>query len=195
MDQDPHAAPKKTIEEVMAEFDRTHNIPINITDNITHSEFVDGMKKKRLAYTSVGEPNQFLAFPEKLLFEILCLSYTVFPIILISIWAYLNRSWWSLIGIPISYLGAFSGASKSKLIYFFLCICIWNWLTHGFDIHQFCTFYFFCALWGYALFNVAEGFQRNAATAALLRNSDLFSDAIANKRIMVFLKREASQEA
>jgi hypothetical protein len=195
MDQNSNAAPNKTIEKVLAEFDRTHNTPINITDNITHPEFVDGMKKRRLGYTSVGEPNQFITFPEKLFFEILCLSYTVLPIIFISVWAYLNRSWWTLIGIPIAYLGAVSGAFKSKLIYLFLFICIWNWLTQGFDIHQFLTFYFICALWGYALFSAAEGLQNSAATAALLRNSDLFSNAIANKRIMVFLKREASQEA
>ena len=130
MNQESNATPKKTIEEVMAEFDRTHNIPINITDNITHPEFVDGMKMKRLGYTSVGEPNQFIAFPEKLLFEVLCLSYTILPIILISIWSYLNRSWWTLIGIPIAYLGAFSGPLNLNL---FICFYVF---AYGIGSHM-----------------------------------------------------------
>jgi hypothetical protein len=190
MSQDSNATPKKTTEEVIEDFNRTHNLPINITDTVTHTEFVHGVKAGKIGFKSIGEPNQLLRGASKAVFTLFAIFYTALPLLLIPTWSYIQTNWWLLLGIPISYLGAFSAASRSKLIYLFLLFCLWNWFKHGFDIQQFTTFYFLCAFWGYVFFNAAEGFQRSSALKALLVDPDLFSNAIADKRIIIIKKRE-----
>jgi hypothetical protein len=50
-------APKKSIDEVMEEYDRLHNIPINVTETITHEEFVRGLRDGTVSFaTKGGEP-------------------------------------------------------------------------------------------------------------------------------------------
>src|SRR5438132_32936 len=81
------------------------------------------------------------------------------PLILIPLWAYHERNAWLLIGISISYLGSFSAAFNSKLIFLFLMLCIGVWLKAGFSFHQYITFFFFCAAFGYLFFELAESTQ------------------------------------
>jgi len=189
MSHDSNATPKKTTEEVIEEFNRTHNIPINITDTVTHTEFVHGVKAGKIGFKSIGE-QPIAKWNIQSCFTLFAIFYTALPLLLIPTWSYIQTNWWLLLGIPISYLGAFSAASRSKLIYLFLLFCLWNWFKHGFDIHLYTTFYFLCALWGCFFFNAAEGFQRSSALKALLIDPDLFSNAIADKRIIIIKKRE-----
>jgi hypothetical protein len=47
------------------------------------------------------------------------------------------------------------------------------------------TFYSLCALWSWALFLIAEDYQRRCATQNLITSSALFDDAVANQKVMI----------
>jgi hypothetical protein len=48
---------EKTIDEAMEEYNRLHNMPIDVTDNITHEEFVAGVAKGTIGLKFIkGEP-------------------------------------------------------------------------------------------------------------------------------------------
>jgi hypothetical protein len=50
-------APKKSIDEITEEYNRLHNIPINVTETITHEEFVRGLQDGTVGFaTKGGEP-------------------------------------------------------------------------------------------------------------------------------------------
>jgi hypothetical protein len=120
----------------------------------------------------------------------------VAPLFLASGWAFYERNWWLLMGIPVSYVATYSATRGSKIIFLFLCVCIGVWIRSGFSIHQYVTFFFFCALWGYMLFQMAESAQNEYAMQSLVENEDLFAHAVTDKKIIVVRKQgEATSSA
>ena len=138
----------------------------------------------------VGEPQQFITGARKAIFSIFVLLYTIAPLILIPLLAYHERNAWLLLGIPVSYIASYSAAAHSKLIFLFLMLCIGVWLKSGFSFHQYITFFFFCSLWGYLFFQLAESTQTQYSLQSLMERPDTFDRAIAEHRIMIVRKEE-----
>ena len=140
----------------------------------------------------VGEPQQFIAGARKAIFNLFVLLYTIVPLVFIPLWAYHERNPWLLIGVPVSYLASFSAASHSKLIFLFLMLYVGVWLKTGFSFHQYITFFFFSALWGYFFFELAESTQTQYALYTLIERPDIFDRAVAEHRIMIVRKEAKS---
>jgi hypothetical protein len=160
-------------------------------EGITHAEFIAGTMSGTIGFKCmVGEPQQFISGARKAIFSILVLLYTIAPLIAVSIWAYHEHNAWLLLGAPISYIASYSAAAHSKLIFLFLMLCIGVWLKTGFSFHQYITFFFFCSLWGYLFFQLAESTQTEYALQSLIERSDIFDRAISEHRIMIVRKEE-----
>ena len=158
---------------------------------ITHAEFATGVRSGTIGFTCpVGEPNQFITGARKAIFNTFVLLYMFAPLILVPIWAYHERNAWLLIGIPVSYIASYSAAAHSKLIFLFFMLCIGVWLKTGFSLHQYITFFFFCSLWGYLFFQLAESTQNEYALQSLIERPDIFNRAIAEHRIMIVRKEQ-----
>jgi hypothetical protein len=165
-------------------------------EGVTHQEFAAGAQSGTIGFKCmIGEPQQFLRGARKAIFNIFVILYTIAPLILISLWAYRERNGWLLLGIPISYAASYSAAAGSKLIFLFLALCIGVWLKLGFSFHQYITFFFFCALWGYLFFQLAESTQNEYALQSLIERADIFDQAIAEHRIMIIRKTESASNA
>jgi hypothetical protein len=161
---------------------------------ITHAEFAAGAQNRTIGFKCmVGEPQQFIRGARKAIFNIFVLLYMLAPLILVSIWAYHERNAWLLIGIPVSYIASYSAAAHSKLIFLFLLLCIGVWLKAGFSFHQYITFFFFCSVWGYLFFELAESTQNEYALQSLIERPDVFDRAIADNRIMIVRKEQRAQ--
>jgi len=162
---------------------------VTANEGITHTEFAAGARSGTTGFKCmVGEPSQFITGAYKAIFNIFVLLYTLVPLILIPIWAYHERNAWLLIGIPVSYIASYSAAAHSKLIFLFFVLCIGVWLKAGFSFHQFITFFFSCALFGYLCFAWAESTQNDYALQSLIEHPDTFNRAIAEHRIMIVRK-------
>jgi hypothetical protein len=70
----------------------------------------------------------------------------------------------------------------------FFALCVGVWLKLGFSFHQYITFFFFSALWGYLLFELAESTQNEYALQTFIGRPDIFEHAIAEHRIMIVRK-------
>lgn len=154
--------------------------------DISHAEFVAGVRNATLGVRFIGEPSQLLRGAQKAPFHIFTLLYMLAPLVVIPVWAYYVGTWWLLLGIPVTYFAVFLAASKSKLIYLFTCLCIGVWFKLGFSIHQYITFHFLCATWGHIFFACAEESQNTEGLQALVNDADLFYRALAQNRILIF---------
>ena len=90
------------------------------------------------------------------IFTILAMLYQVAPLLIIPLWAYHVGNWWLLAGIAASFVGSAEAGQYSRATLLFGCYCIGFWIHYGFSIYHYTTFYFFCASWGYMLWNLAE---------------------------------------
>jgi hypothetical protein len=163
---------------------------------ITHAEFTAGAHSGTMGFKCMtGEPQQFISGARKAIFNTFVLLYMLAPLILVSIWSYQERNAWLLIGIPVSYIASFSAAAHSKLIFLFLMLCIGVWFKAGFSFHQYITFFFFCSLWGYLFFKLAESTQNEYALQSLIERPDVFERAIAENRIMIVRKEQRETAA
>ena len=161
-------------------------------EGITHAEFAAGAQRGTIGFKCiVGEPHQFITGARKAIFNVFVLLYMLAPLILVPTWAYHERNAWLLAGIPASYIASYSAAAHSKLIFLFLMLCIGVWLKAGFSFHQYITFFFFCSLWGYLFFQLAESTQNEYALQSLIERPEIFNRAIAEHRIMVVRKQGA----
>jgi hypothetical protein len=186
---------RKNINDVTEEYNKLNNIPIDVTNNITHAEFVTGMRNKTIGFKCLlGEPCQLIRGARKAIFNILVMLYMAAPLIIIPLWAYHVGNWWLLVGIVVSYVASFSAANRSKIIFLFACFCTGFWILSGFSIYQYITFYFFCALWGYMLFQVAESVQTKYAMQSLIESLELFNEAIAQNKIMIVRRRTGGSD-
>jgi hypothetical protein len=167
-------------------FKGAHDSIAEANKGVTHVDFVAGVQSGTLGFKCMrSEPSSLLGGARKAIFNLLVLLYTVAPLLLVSGWAFHERSWWLLLGIPVSYIATYTATRGSKIIFLFLLFCIGVWIWNGFSIHQYVTFFFFCALWGYMFFQMAEAAQNDYAMQSLVENPDLLAQAIAEKRIMI----------
>jgi hypothetical protein len=160
-------------------------------EGVSHADFVAGVQSRVLGFKCMrGEPSSLLSGARKVMFHFLVLLYTVAPLFVVPAWAFYERDWWLLLGIPVSYAATYSATRGAKIIFLFLLVCIGIWIRSGFSIHQYVTFFFFCALWGYILFQMAESAQNEYAMQSLVESSDLFARALAEKKIMIVRKQD-----
>ena len=184
--------PKKSIDEVMEEYDALHNIPIDVTDAITHEEFVTGVRNKTIGFKVMqGEPITLVKGVRKTVFNILVMLYIVAPFLIIPFWAYHESNWWLLIGIVVASLLAPQLAQRKghSIGGLFLLACVGFWFFKG--IHNYYTFLSLCALWGYMFFQMADNAQTEYAIQSLIDSPELFKKAIAEKRILVVHRRDS----
>jgi len=181
---------KKSFDEVTEEYDRLHNIPIDITDSITHPAFVAGVQNHTVGIKVIrGEPCTLVTGFRKAIFNFFVMLYLAGPALIIPFWAYHEGNWWFLFGIPVAsivtpLLAQRKGNGIGGLS---LLACIVFWFAAG--IHNYFTFFSLCILWGYMFFQIAESTQNDYALQLLMEKPELFARAIAEKRIIVIKKR------
>jgi len=153
--------------------------------NFSHTDFVAGIKDKSLLVVFAGSPYKLLTGVRLGFFYALVSLYMFAPLFLVPAWAYHESNWWLLFGILVSCAGSISAGRESKIIYLFTLFCIIFWFKNGFTIYQYVTYYYFCALWGYLLYQMAEGAQHEYAQQALIESPDLFQSAQDQDQITV----------
>ncbi len=181
----------KTIDEVMEEYNKLHNIPIDVTDSITHEEFVAGVANKTTGFKVVGrEPITLVSGVRKSMFSFFAALYLAAPLLIIPFWAYHERNWWLLIGIPIASFIApqlFALRQRFSSGALLLVACIVFWVIKG--LHSDFTFFLLCSMWGCFFFQLADSAQTRYAMESLVESPDLFNKAIADKSIVILRKR------
>lgn len=80
---------------------------------ITHEQFVAGLENGELGLRFVCEPCTLLRGARSTIFTIVALLYTVGPLVLIPLWAFLEKNWWLLLGIAFSYAANLVAGSNS----------------------------------------------------------------------------------
>jgi hypothetical protein len=160
---------------------------------ITHADFADEMLNGTVGCL-LGEPYQLLKGARWAMFTFLAMLYTVAPLIIISLWAYHVGNWWLLAGIAVSYVASASAGQASRIIFVFNCYCIGFWIHNGFSIYHYTTFYFFCALWGYMIYQLADTVQTSCARQSLIKSSKIFDEAITQNRLRI-VQLDSSQKA
>jgi len=109
------ADPKKSADS--EEYDRIHNIPINVSDSITHAEFVTGLRDGTVGfYPTGGEPIRSVSGTGRVLFAVCWFLYLLAPILIIPVWAYHERNWWLLLGIVASLIATQLAQLKGSFI-------------------------------------------------------------------------------
>ena len=185
-------APKKSIQEITEEYNRLHNIPIDVTETTSHTELVSGLRDGTVGFaTKGGESIRLVSGGGRVFFTICFLLYLVAPILLIPLWAYHERNWWLLFGIIIASLIApqlaqLRGSFMGGLLLLASLILLF---TKG--IHNYFTFYCLCALWSYFFFQLAEAVQIEHAKRALINNPELFHREVAANGLYIWRKRES----
>jgi hypothetical protein len=178
----------------MEEYDLLHDIPIDVTDTVTHEEFREGVKNRTHEFIPDGEASQFLRGGYRRAFYGLVVLYAVVPILVVPPIAVLRGNWWLVIGVVASYLGSLSATMKAgrSLITLLLVLFIVRWLMNGFEFYNNATFFFLCAFWGSVTFQIAESAQHHYALQTLTNDPDLFYRAIAMRKVRVYKKRTAT---
>ena len=190
------AADPESFEDAMKDFDRAHSTPIDVTDDITHDQFVAGVKEGKIGIkVLIGEPSTLVSGVRKLIFNVLVMLYLLAPAVVLSFWAYRKGDWWPLIGIAVSWISTFWTANSRAIVYgskmtggLLFLVCILSWLALG--IHSYVTFLLLCALWGCVVFQMAEICQNDYALQCLTENPGLFERSVATRRIMVIRRRD-----
>jgi hypothetical protein len=185
-------APKKSIGEIMEEYNRLHNIPIDVTASITHNEFVRGLRDGTVGFAPKGgEPIRLVSGIGRVFFNVSFFLYLLAPILVIPLWAYHERNWWLLLGIIVACLIAPQLAQRkgSTVGGILLLASIVLFFTKG--IHNYFTFFSLCALWSYCFFQIAEAVQIEGAEQALIKNPELFHREIATDGLYIWRKRTA----
>jgi hypothetical protein len=184
-------APKKRIGEVMEEYDRLHDVPINVTETITHEAFVRGLRDQTIGFaTKGGEPIRLVSGAGRVFFTICFLLYLLAPVIVIPVWAYHERNWWLLLGIVVASLIApqlaqRKGSSIGGLLFLASLVFLF---TKG--LHNYFTFFSLCAFWSYFFFQLAEAIQIECAKHTLIHSPERFRREIAANGLYIWRKRD-----
>jgi len=169
------------------------NIPIDVTESVTHSDFVAGVKDGTTGFMMIGDGEAIALVGgfRKGCFNVFVMLYFAVPAIAIPFWAYYERNWWLLLGIPIASLIApqFGQLKGHTIGGFLLLVFLGLWFLKGF--HNQWTFFSLCAFWGYLFFQIAEQAQNDYATQCLVESPELFRKAVAEKQIVVIRRRDA----
>lgn len=133
------------------------------------------------------------------MFKLFAFLYIFAPIFVVPYWAYRFGTWYLLFGILFSFAGSFSAAKESKAIYLFACICVGYWIRSGFDFHQYTTFYFFCSLWGYVIWRIAESYDQESKRGTLDNDEEMLSHLSDNReqieaKLLKFIKENPGKE-
>jgi len=160
---------------------------------MTHAEFAIGMQNGTLGCW-VAEPYRLRNGPRKAIFNLLSLLYMAGPLIFVPLWAYHVRNWWVLTGIAVSYLATASAGQYSRLIFYFGCYWIGFVIHNGFSVFYYTTFYFFCAAYGYLLWQLADAMRMGCARRSLIDSEDIYDDAVAENRLRIISLDSAGQE-
>jgi hypothetical protein len=159
--------------------------------NMTHADFAVGMQNGTVECW-LGEPYGLRKGRRKAIFNLLTLLYMVGPLIFIPLWTYHLKNWWLLVGIPISYLATISARQYSQIVFYFGCYWIGFLIHNGVSVYHYTTFYFFCALCGYLLWQLADTARMGCARRSLIESNDLYDGAIAENRIRI-VRLDSSQ--
>jgi hypothetical protein len=151
---------------------------------MTHADFVIGMQNGTLECW-LAEPYGLRGGLRKTTFDLLSLLYMAGPLIFTPLWAYQVRNWWLLIGIPVSYLATASAGRYSRMIFYFGCYWVGFVIHNGFSVFHFTTFYFFCAVCGYMLWQLADTTRMACARRSLIDDHEIYDDALAGGRLRV----------
>jgi hypothetical protein len=97
----------------------------------------------------------------KLMFGLFAFLYMVSPLVVVPTFAYLEGNYYLLLGILFSYFASYTAISGQLkgFIYLFLLLSIGFWLSSGFSVYQYITFFFFCSLGGYLLAAIADAYD------------------------------------
>jgi len=183
-------ASKKSIDEVMEEYDKLHNVPIDVTETITHEEFVVGLQDQTVGFaTKGGEPIRLVSGAGRVFFTVCVLFYLLAPVLVIPVWAYHERNWWLLPGVVVACLIAPQLAQrKGNLIGGLLFLASLTFLfTKG--LHNYFTFLSLCALWSYFFFQLAQAVQIECAKNSLIDSPERFRREIAANGLYIWRKR------
>jgi hypothetical protein len=183
--------PKKNIDEVMEEYDKLHNIPIDVTQTISHEEFVKGLQDGTVGFAPRGgEAVRLASGSGRVFFTICLLLYLVAPVLVIPVWAYHERNWWLLLGIVVASLIAPQLAQRkgSSIGGLLLLASIIFFFTKG--VHNYFTFFPLCALWSYIFFQLAEAVQGESARKTLIGSPECFRHEVAAGGLYIWRKRD-----
>ena len=115
------------------------------------------------------------------IFLVFWLLYFVAPLLLVPIFAYSAGNAWLLFGILFSYVGTASAPSRSSVVTLATLGMIGFWLSQGFSIYQYATFYYFCALWGFLMYRFAEAYDQERKRGTLDNDEDMSRHLDENK--------------
>ena len=185
---------KRNLDDLIEQYNRLHNIATDVTETITHDEFVTGVHQKTVGFkVMVGEPITLVSGARRIIFATLVGLYLVAPFVIVPLWAYHESNWWLLVGIPLaSFVApflAFAQRNGNSIGALLLLACTGSWVSAG--IHNYFTFFCLCGLWGYMFFKMAESAQSAYAMQSLMESPELFRRAITDERIIVVRKRDA----
>ena len=184
-------APKKSIDEIMEKYNRLHNIPINVTETITHEPFVRGLQDGTVSFaTKGGEPVRLASRAGRVFFRVCFLFYLVAPVLVIPVWAYHEQNWWLLLGIVVASLIAPQLAQRkgSSIGGLLLLASLIFFFTKG--VHNYFTFFSLCALWSYFFFQLAEAVQIQSAEHTLINSPERFQREIAANGLYIWRNRD-----
>jgi hypothetical protein len=152
---------------------------------ITHSEFLTGLKDKTVAY-HVIDPTFVIRGIRKKILAVTIMLYWFAPLIFGPLFALVWHNWLYLLGTVTSYMGTFIIArwSKKSLSSVVFVSAIFAWWFEGF--HSIPTFLLLCAVWGDLIIEIANGAEAEYASQALAEDPELYRQAIANNRVNVW---------
>jgi hypothetical protein len=155
------------------------------TEDVTHSEFVSGLRDKTIGFKLLDE-RFVVRGARRTIFNILVMLYTVAPLIIVPLFAFLWHSWGFLTGIIISYAASFIAANvgdrrRNSMGCLLLLVGVFAWWKIG--LHNVYTFLCLCALWGFMVFHMAEESQREYATQSLCESPELYHEAVSQKKV------------
>jgi hypothetical protein len=186
-----------SLEEILIKPEFIESFKRNIAEanqNISHEDFVDGVRNGTLGIKCLsGNPHQLISGGRRIVFSVLVMLYMFAPLIFAPLWAWYEHNWWLLIGICISFVGTRCAANliynqekqySVGALFLIASIVCWVWL----GIHSCYTFFALCALWGLMLFMMADNAEQEYALQSLIEDSELFTDVIAQNKIMIVQK-------
>jgi hypothetical protein len=161
---------------------------------ITHAEFAAGVRNKTIGFmVTSGEAFELIMGARRTRVLGIMAMYSVAPLILVPVWALLERNWWILTGIPLSWAGTqfavWSQVRQTRNPFGWITVLGFSVSCVTLGAHNLVTTLFACAFWGYFFFAEADRAQEQGAIRTLVERPDLFDAAIAKGRIRI-LRRE-----
>jgi len=168
------------------------NDNFEIMESIPYEDFIFGEKNKSLKlHLSPFFKNRFkiLTVSQKATFYFFVILYMLGPIIIVPYFAHKFDNRYLLFGILISYISTLLTPRTAMHIFFITLFCIFFWIISGFDIHEYVTFFYFCALGGYFFYQMADGLEEEYAKQNIIKDYNLFYDLLLERKIFISRKK------